>query len=155
MSFSSLQSATLIAGHALATNVVLSFGLPLYQKLQTMGTKSEDAADDFVVSSYQDLKDTMAKMSSKAKTDGTLSFLDEFTIAQDDEVKYAGLLIPLLLYFSTYSEDISLAATLAVVGQLGDVWTRTFFGKYSIITLSMAALRIGSLGLLVTSLALQ
>jgi hypothetical protein len=98
-------------------------------------------------------KDQESEQGIDKNTDtNKIGWWDDFVAAQADEVKYAGLLLPLLLYFSTYSEENTLASTVAVVGHIGHVWTRTFSGRRRIPVMLTHVLRCTGIGLLGLSL---
>lgn len=124
MAFSAIQGASLIAMHAVATKVLLSFTLRTYQFLESDPKRREAIEKNFQVQQFQ--------------------------AAQKNESEYVGLLVALLLFYHLRGDDtdMSLASTLAVVGQIGYVWTRTLFGYPQIPNILMAVTRYGALVLL-------
>eukprot|EP00977_Amphora_coffeiformis_P011338 scaffold2726_cov167-Amphora_coffeaeformis.AAC.16 len=127
MSFTALQGATLLTGHALFTKLLLSLTLRVYQFLQPNPKHRESIEKS--------------------------AYVQQFQKAQANESEYAALLVALLLYFSSHNMvDVSLASTLAVVGQIGYVWTRTFLGYPAIPSITMAVIRYSGLLLLTVAL---
>jgi hypothetical protein len=127
MSFTALQAASLIALHATFTKILTSFTLRTYLFLETDAKRKQKVNSNF--------------------------YIQEFQKAQTNESEYAGLLTMLLLFFATQENvDVSNAATLSVVGQVGYVWTRTLIGYPKIPTITFAIVRYGGLGLLAWAL---
>ena len=127
MTFTALQGASLIAGHALFTKLLLSFTLRVYQFLQPNPKHRETIENSH--------------------------YTQQFQKAQTNESEYAALLVALMLFFSTHKDvDVSSASTLAVVGQIGYVWTRTLLGYPAIPSITMAVIRYS--GLLLFTVAL-
>lgn len=127
MSLTALQGASLIASHALATKMLLSFTLRTYQFLEP-DPKRREAVE-------------------------TSSYVQNFQKAQANESEYAALLVALLLFFSTQADvDVSAATTMATTSQILYVWTRTAVGYPKGPTIVTAVVRYGGLGLLVSAL---
>lgn len=122
MSFNAIQGAALIASHAVATKVLLSFTLRTYQFLEWDAKRREKVE--------------------------TMPVLQRFQAAQNNESEYAALLVALLLFSHIRGEDVTLASTLAVSGQIGYVWMRTLFGYPQVPAIAMAVTRYGGLLLL-------
>jgi hypothetical protein len=83
--------------------------------------------------------------SARLKWNRTLLTLKEFQKAQLNESEYAALLMVILPFLSSKGIEASNAATLAVVGQLGYVWTRTLIGYPKLPTITFAIIRYGGL----------
>ena len=124
MSFNAIQGASIIATHAVATKVLLSFTVRVYQFLQPDPKRRESIESMPVVQRFQK--------------------------AQMNESEYAGLLVALLFFYHFQGQDemTTLGSTLAVTGQVGYVWARTFLGYPQIPAIAMALTRYGGLALL-------
>jgi hypothetical protein len=123
VSFTSLQAATIILGHATLTKVLISFSLRTPQFLQ---------------------------INNKAVEENP--FYQEFLKAQKNESEYAALLTGVLLYLASTGNDATQAATVAVIGQVGYVWVRTAVGYPKLLTITFALVRYGALALCVVEL---
>ena len=127
LALSTLQGASLIAGHATLTKILVSCTLRTYQFLETDADRKEH-----IESSH---------------------FVKEFQKAQLNESEYAALLTTLCLYLSTRGDvDAGLGVTLAVVGQIGYVWSRSLFGYPSYPVATCAMIRFAGLAWLVSGL---
>lgn len=122
MYFNAIQGASLIATHAVATKLLLSLTLRVYQFLEPDPKRRQSIEN--------------------------IPQVQQFQKAQLNSSEYDGLLVALLLFYSSRSEDMSLASTLAIVGQIGYVWTRTLFGYPRIPAITMAVTRYSALVLL-------
>ena len=121
--FNAIQGASLIATHGVATKLLLSLTLRVYQFLEPDPKRRQTIENN--------------------------PHVQRFQAAQRNESEYLGILVALLLFYSTSSSvDVSLASTLAVVGQIGYVWTRTLFGYPKIPAIVMAVTRYSALVLL-------
>jgi hypothetical protein len=126
MSFTSLQGASIIVAHATFTKMLLSFTYRTYQLLEWDEKRKAQVGSNF--------------------------HLQEFQKAQTNESEYAALLTVLFLFLGMKGIDASNAATLAIVGQVGYVWTRTAIGYPKIPTVTFAVIRYGGLALAASSL---
>jgi uncharacterized MAPEG superfamily protein len=126
MSINALQGAAIIAGHATFTKMLLSFTYRTYQFLEWDEKRREQVAANLTI--------------------------QEFQKAQNNETEYAALLVAILLYLSLVGRASSMAATTAVVGQIGYVWIRTVFGYPTVPAITAAVVRYGGLVLLVAEL---
>ena len=126
MSLTAIQGASLIAAHSLLTKLTISLTLRVYQFLEP---------------------DPKRRQSVESS-----SYVQQVQKAQTNESQYDALLVGLLLFFSSRDADVSLASTLAVIGQIGYVWTRTFLGYPAIPSITMAVIRYSGLLLLSWSL---
>lgn len=124
MYFNAIQGASLIATHGVATKLLLSLTLRVYQFLEPDPKRRQTIENN--------------------------PHVQQFQAAQRNESEYLGVLVALLLFYSstTTSVDVSLASTLAVVGQIGYVWTRTLFGYPKVPAIVMAVTRYSALVLL-------
>jgi hypothetical protein len=118
-SITALQGAAIVAAHATFTKMLLSFTFRTYQFLEPDKTRR-------------------ARMESNAT-------IKEFEKAQLNESEYAALFTSILLFLSSKGVEASDAATLAVAGQVGYVWTRTVIGYPKFPTITFAIIRYGGL----------
>jgi hypothetical protein len=119
-SMNALQGAAIVAAHATFTKMLISFTLRVYQYLEPDKKR-------------------------KAELEASPT-LQEFQKAQMNESEYAALLTVILLFLSGVNgAEPSNAATLAVVGQVGYVWSRTVIGYPKLPTITFAVIRYGGL----------
>ena len=125
MSFTALQSATIITAHCGFTKLLVSF---TYRILNFMGPKigvKQETIENF----------------------NTNKHVVEFRNAINNESEFCAFLVSPLLYLAsvegknTADPTLSLGATLIVYGQCGYVWTRTLLGYPTIGTIASALLR--------------
>lgn len=103
MSLSCIQAANIILSHSIITKMAVSFGVRVYTAIEPDETKKSKF---------------MAK-----------PVVQEFCKAQLNEAEYAALIIaPLLYLHAVGARGMNLGATMAVVGQVGYVWSRAYFG---------------------------
>ena len=132
MSFSltSAQGAAVLTAHATFTKMLLSFTYRTYQFLEWDSKRKARVASNF--------------------------HLEEFQKAQVNETEDTALFVAAFLFLSAQGEEThettSQAATLAVLGQIGYVWTRTAIGYPKFPTITFAVIRYGGLFLAASGL---
>lgn len=109
MSLTYLQAAAIIAGHATFTKALISFTIRSYSLFE----KDEERVS--------------RRMSNV--------YVQEFLKAQLNESEYSALFVSIFLYLHSVngSDGVgNIAATMAVLGQIGYIWIRIFAGYPSI-----------------------
>ena len=130
MSFlTTLQGASILAAHATFTKMLLSFTYRTYQFLEWDEKRKANVARSV--------------------------HLQDFQKAQLNESEYTALFVAIFLFLAAANktnQEPSQAATLAVAGQIGYVWSRTFLGYPKILSITFAVIRYGGLLLAVAEL---
>ena len=121
MSFSALQGATLISAHCGLTKLIISFTYRTYNFLGTDKEQIEKFNENFHVK--------------------------EFQKATANESEFAAFLAAPLFYLALAGVEASQGATLAVLGQVSYVWTRTALGYPCVPTIATAVLRYAGMAL--------
>jgi hypothetical protein len=122
MSLNALQGATLILVHSLLTKSLLSFTLRTYQYLEWNGKRRERVESNFNVVQLQK--------------------------ADHNATEYNAIIAAPLFFLALQDIDVSMGATMSVVGQIGYVWLRTVFGYPTLPVITMAVIRYGGLALI-------
>ncbi|CAJ1950130.1 unnamed protein product [Cylindrotheca closterium] len=126
MSFSALQGATLISAHCGLTKLIISF---TYRTYNFFGPKflgiEKEQIDKFNENFH----------------------VKEFQKAIANESEFAAFLAGPLFYLALAGVEASQGATLAVLGQVSYVWTRTALGYPCIPTIATAILRYAGMAL--------
>jgi len=122
MSFTALQGATLITAHCGMTKMMVSLTYRVYNYIGTD-------------------KEAIAKFNENFH-------VKEYRKAIENESEFAAFLAAPLFFLASAGVEASMGATLAVIGQLGYVWTRTALGYPCVPTIATALVRYG--GMLLT-----
>ena len=134
MSFTALQSATIITAHCGFTKLLVSF---TYRVLNFFGPKigvKKETIEGF----------------------NTNKHVVEFRNAIVNESEYCAFLVAPLLYLALIGNgdgaNVALGSTLIVYGQCGYVWARTIFGYPTIPSIFTGLLRYGGMILVIGEL---